>query len=46
MPGVDMAVNDPFGNQGRGGTVVMRHNPETTRQAHALAVSFFRSALT
>ncbi len=45
MPGVDMEVTDPFGNQGRGGQVIMRYNPDTTRQAHALAVEFFSSAL-
>jgi dienelactone hydrolase len=41
MPEADMEVQDPFGNQGRGGTVVMRYNPEATRKAHALAVEFF-----
>lgn len=45
MPGVDMEVTDPFGNQGRGGTVIMRYNPDATRQAHKLAVEFFSSAL-
>ena len=45
MPGVDMEVNDPFGNQGRGGKVVMRYSPDTTRQSHRLAVEFFSSAL-
>lgn len=45
MPGVDMEVNDPFGNQGRGGKVIMRYNPDTTRQSHRLAVEFFSSAL-
>ncbi|HEY0299973.1 MAG TPA: dienelactone hydrolase family protein [Rhizomicrobium sp.] len=45
MPGVDMEVTDPFGNQGRGGKVVMRYNPATTRDAHRLAVEFFSAAL-
>ncbi|MBV9419980.1 MAG: hypothetical protein JO348_09425, partial [Alphaproteobacteria bacterium] len=45
MPGVDVAVSDPYGNQGKGGEVIMRYNPETTAQAHALAVEFFSSAL-
>ncbi|MEI9990789.1 MAG: dienelactone hydrolase family protein [Rhizomicrobium sp.] len=45
MPGADMEVTDPFGNQGKGGKVVMRHNPETTREAHRLAVEFFSTAL-
>ncbi|MEI9995842.1 MAG: dienelactone hydrolase family protein [Rhizomicrobium sp.] len=45
MPGADLEVNDPFGNQGKGGTVIMRYNPETARQAHRLAVDFFASTL-
>ncbi len=45
MPGADMVVNDPFGNQGKGGEVIMRYNPETTRQAHTLAVEFFKANL-
>jgi dienelactone hydrolase len=45
MPGIDVEVNDPFGHQGQGGNVIMRHNPETTRTAHALAVDFFSKAL-
>lgn len=45
MPGVDMQVNDPFGNQGKGGTVIMRYNPDTTREAHRAAVEFFTAAL-
>lgn len=45
MPGVDMEVTDPFGNQGRGGKVVMRYNPVATRKSHALAVEFFSAAL-
>ncbi|HTP76227.1 MAG TPA: prolyl oligopeptidase family serine peptidase [Rhizomicrobium sp.] len=45
MPGVDMEVSDPFGNQGRGGTVVMRYNSETTQRAHRMAVEFFSAAL-
>lgn len=45
MPGVDMEVTDPFGNQGRGGKVIMRYNPETTRLAQRMAVEFFSAAL-
>ncbi|HXC55397.1 MAG TPA: dienelactone hydrolase family protein [Rhizomicrobium sp.] len=45
MPGVDMEVSDPFGNQGKGGKVVMRHNPQATPVAQASAVAFFASAL-
>ena len=45
MPGVDMEVTDPFGNQGKGGKVIMRYNPDTTGQSHRLAVEFFTSAL-
>jgi dienelactone hydrolase len=45
MPGADMEVTDPFGNQGKGGKVIMRYNPDTTRQAHRLATEFFSSVL-
>lgn len=45
MPGVDMEVTDPFGNQGKGGKVIMRYNPDTTARAHRLAVEFFSFAL-
>ncbi len=45
MPGADMEVTDPFGNQGKGGKVIMRYNPETTKEAHRLAVEFFSAAL-
>lgn len=45
MPGVDMQVNDPFGNQGKGGEVIMRHNPDMTREAHRIAAYFFRGNL-
>ena len=45
MPGVDMEVTDPFGNQGKGGKVIMRYNPGTTRQSHRAAVAFFCAAL-
>ncbi len=45
MPGIDMEVTDPFANQGKGGKVVMRHNPDTTPLAHAKAVTFFRAAM-
>jgi len=45
MPGADMEVDDPFGNQGKGGKVIMRYNPDTTKDAHRLAVEFFSAAL-
>jgi len=45
MPEADMEVNDPFGNQGKGGKVIMRYNLQATRQSHALAVEFFSAAL-
>lgn len=45
VPGVDVAVPDPFCHRGKGGHVVMRHNPEATREAHRLAASFFRETL-
>jgi hypothetical protein len=38
-------VNDPFGNQGKGGTVIMRYNPQATNLAHQMATEFFSSAL-
>lgn len=45
MPDADVEVTDPFGNQGKGGRVTMRHNPVATEAAHALAVKFFSDAL-
>lgn len=45
MPGVDVEVNDPFGNQGKGGRVIMRHNPEATAKAHLLAAAFFSETM-
>ncbi|MGB3810540.1 MAG: dienelactone hydrolase family protein [Parvibaculum sp.] len=45
MPGVDVTVTDPFGNQGKGGSVTMRHNPAATAEAHRLAVDFFSGAM-
>jgi dienelactone hydrolase len=45
MPGIDVEVSDPFGNQGKGGKVIMRYNAEATAKAHRLAVAFFSSAL-
>jgi dienelactone hydrolase len=45
MPGVDVEVMDPFGNQGRGGRVIMRHNPQAAAKAHANAVAFFSGTL-
>jgi len=45
MPGVDVEVSDPFGNQGKGGRVIMRHNPEATAKSHLLAAAFFSSTM-
>lgn len=45
MPGVDMEVQDPFGNRGKGGMLTMRYNPDATQQSHRLAVAFFTRAL-
>jgi dienelactone hydrolase len=45
MPGIDVVVPDPFCHRGKGGHVVMRHNPDAAREAHRLAVSFFRETL-
>lgn len=45
MPEADMEVQDPFGNQGKGGKVIMRYNPQATQRAHTLAVEFFSSVL-
>ena len=45
MPGPWREVSDPFGNQGKGGTVVMAYNAEATRKSHHLAVEFFSSVL-
>ena len=45
MPGVDVEVVDPFGNQGKGGRVIMRHNPQATGAAHLEAVAFFIEAM-
>jgi dienelactone hydrolase len=45
MPGADLEVHDPFGNQGNGGPLTMRYNPDATAQSHRLAVEFFTRAL-
>ncbi|MGH6685065.1 MAG: dienelactone hydrolase family protein [Pseudolabrys sp.] len=45
MPGADIVVDDPFGNRGQGGKVIMRYNPQATKIAHGLAVEFFAAAL-
>ena len=42
---VDVTVTDPFGNQGKGGSVTMRYNPAATAEAHRLAVDFFSGAM-
>jgi dienelactone hydrolase len=41
MPGVDVVVSDPYANQGKGGSVVMRCNPKAMAEAHELAARFF-----
>jgi dienelactone hydrolase len=45
MPGVDMVVQDPAGNRGKGGDVIMRYNQAATAVSHPLAVNFFTEAL-
>jgi len=45
MPGIDILAEDPFGHRGKGGSVIMRHNPPATGEAHLLATAFFREAL-
>ena len=45
MPGADMEVQDPFGNQGKGGPLTMRYNADATAQSRRLAVEFFTRAL-
>jgi uncharacterized protein len=45
MPGVDVVVQDPMSHRGRGGDVVMRHNPQATVQSHKLCVDFFSEAM-
>ena len=45
MPGIDVEVSDPFGNQGKGGKVIMRYNRQRPGKAHRAAVAFFAAAL-
>jgi dienelactone hydrolase len=45
MPGVDVVVQDPMSHRGRGGSVIMRHNPAAAAQAHGLCVQFFSQTL-
>jgi dienelactone hydrolase len=45
MPGVDMEVQDPFGNRGKGGPLTMRYYADAATQSHRLAVEFFTRAL-
>jgi dienelactone hydrolase len=45
MPGVDEVVQDPMSHRGRGGSVVMRHNPQAAAEAHALCVAFFSRSM-
>jgi uncharacterized protein len=45
MPGPARQVEDPGGNRGAGGLVIMAHNPDATRRAHELAVAFFLDSM-
>jgi dienelactone hydrolase len=45
MPGVDVVVQDPMSHRGKGGDVVMRHNPRAAAQSHRLCVDFFSEAM-
>ncbi len=45
MPGVDVVVQDPMSRRGKGGNVIMRHNPQAMAQAHKLCSDFFSEAL-
>jgi dienelactone hydrolase len=45
MPGVDVVVQDPMSHRGKGGDVVMRHNPKAAAQSHRLCVDFFSAAM-
>ena len=45
MPGEAREVQDPGGNRGTGGLVIMAHNPTAAARSHALAVDFFSEAM-
>ena len=46
MPGVDVVVQDPMSHRGKGGDVIMRHNPQAMAQSHRLCADFFSEVLT
>ncbi|HYW02905.1 MAG TPA: dienelactone hydrolase family protein [Gammaproteobacteria bacterium] len=45
IPGADVEVDDPFGNQGQGGRVIIRGDRRAMEAMHRRAVAFFREAL-
>lgn len=45
MPGVDVVVEDPMSHRGKGGKVIMRHNPQATAGAHKLCAAFFSRSM-
>ena len=45
MPGPSREVQDPAGNRGQGGPLIMAYNAEAAGRSHALAVSFFSEAI-
>ena len=45
MPGEAREVQDPAGNRGQGGLVIMAHNPEAAERSHALATAFFNETM-
>jgi dienelactone hydrolase len=45
MPGVNVVVQDPMCHRGKGGDVIMRHNPQAMSEAHGLCVDFFKETL-
>lgn len=44
-PGEDQVANDPMGHQGKGGGVIMRHDPAATERSTQAAVAFFTEVL-
>jgi dienelactone hydrolase len=45
MPGAAREVQDPAGNRGQGGLLIMAYNAEAAARSHALAVAFFSEAM-
>ena len=41
----DMPALDIVERRGRGGDVIMRHNPQAMAKAHGLCVEFFSAAM-